>query len=180
MPSSSRRIRSFSASVSVSRESLATWSTSFMLILASATALELLQMGVLKGEALAAHACEVHGGDHVVAFSLDAHEQAFAPARVAELGADAEGQIIVLHGGRRGRRLSHRGRRGARGVQQHELLRGNLEQEARGLAEAVALDAAMERVGEPEPLLGARDADVAEATLLLELLGLVHRPRVGK
>src|SRR5262245_31530996 len=174
MPSSSRRMRSFSASVSVSRESLATWSTSFMLIFASATALELLQVGVLKGEALATDARKVHGGDHVVAFPLDAHEQAFAPARVAELGADAEGQVVILHGGHRGRRLSHRGRRGARGVQQHKLIRGNLEQEARGLPEAVALDAAVERVGEPEPLLGARDADVAEPALLLELLGIVH------
>src|SRR5262245_14467441 len=130
MPSSSRRIRSFSASVSVSRESLATWSTSFMLIFASATTLELLEVGVLKGETLAADTCEVHGGDHVVAFPLDAHEQAFTPARVAELGADAEGQVVVLDGGHRGRWLSHRGRRGARGVQQDELLRGNLEQEA--------------------------------------------------
>jgi hypothetical protein len=36
----------------------------------------------------------------------------------------------------------------------------------------------VERIGEEESLLGARDADVAEAPLLLELVRVVHRARV--
>ena len=58
------------------------------------------------------------------------------------------------------------------------MLRRHLEQEARGLAEAVAVHPAMEGVGDPEPRLRARDPDVAEPPLFLELVHRVHRADV--
>ena len=50
----------------------------------------------MEGQTLSTDAGEMDGGDHVGALALDADEQALAPARVAQLGADAEGQVIVF------------------------------------------------------------------------------------
>src|SRR3989442_13294647 len=69
--------------------------------------LELLEVRVFERQALAAHAGEVHGGDDVAAFSLDADEEPLAPARVTELRAHAERQVVV-HGGRGRRGNGHR------------------------------------------------------------------------
>ena len=88
-------MRSFSSSAERSRASRATCSTSFIVILGSAIGLQLLEVRVLERQALAADAGEVHGGDDVAALALDADEQPLAPARVAELGADAEREIVV-------------------------------------------------------------------------------------
>src|SRR6266481_8895437 len=179
MPSSSRRMLSFSASESASRARRATCSTSCIVILGSGTALKFLKMHVFEGEALAADAGKVHGGDDIAAFPLDADQESLAPARVAELGAHPERQIVVHGGGRRGDgRGPTTGGLRARRVQQPHLVLGNFEQKARGLSDAVALDAPVQRIGEPEPLLGARDPDVEEPALLLKLLGVIHGPRV--
>ena len=78
----------------------------------------------------------------------------------------------------RPRRARRRRARLARAFSSVDLVLRDLQEKARGLADAVALDAAVERVGEHEALLGARDADVAEPALLLELLRVVHRARV--
>src|ERR1700675_4026892 len=214
MPSSSRRMRSFSASESARRARRATWSTSFIVIFGSAmvtappvtgtrlascsrrrgeriptiwppyspsprTSLELFQVSVLQREALAADAGEVDGGNDVAAFSLDPVQEPLAPARVAELRADAEWQGVVLHRRRQGYRCSARhGRRGLRRVEQHELRLRDFEQKTRGLPRPIALDAPVEGVGEPQPLFRPCDADVKEPALLLELLGVVHGARV--
>src|SRR6266581_7916606 len=133
MPSSSRRMLSFSASESASRARRATCSTSCIVIFGSGTALEFLQVRVFEGETLAADAGEVHGGDDIAAFPLDADQESLAPARMAELGSHAERQVVV-HGGS--------GRHGdgpgpttgglrARRVQQHHLVLGDFEQKAR-------------------------------------------------
>ncbi len=58
--------------------------------------LELFEVRVLEGQALAADAGEMDGGDDVGALALDADEESLAPARVAQLGAHAEGQVVVL------------------------------------------------------------------------------------
>src|SRR5207302_1406298 len=63
-------------------------------------------------------------------------------------------------------------------VQRDELALGHLAQESRGLADAVAMNPSMERVREIEALARARDADVAESALLLDLVLVVHRPGV--
>src|SRR5262249_20247860 len=102
MPSSSRRMLSFSASESASRARRATCSTSCIVIFGSGIGLEFLEVRVLEGEALAADAGEVHGGDDIAAFPLDADQESLAPARVTELGADAERQVVGHGGGRRG------------------------------------------------------------------------------
>src|SRR5216684_834328 len=99
MPSSSRRIFSFSASVKARRARRATCSTSARVIFGSpifCDTLELFEVRVLEGQALAADAGEMDGGDDVGALALDADEESLAPARVAQLGAHAEGQVVVL------------------------------------------------------------------------------------
>src|SRR6266581_5858481 len=161
MPSSSRRMLSFSASESASRARRATCSTSCIVIFGSGTALEFLQVRVFEGETLAADAGEVHGGDDIAAFPLDADQESLAPARVAELGSHAERQVVVHGGGLRGDSPGPTtGWLRARRVQQGHLVLRNFEQKARGLSDAVALDAPVQRIREPQPLLGARDPDV--------------------
>src|SRR3972149_11125019 len=93
MLSSSRRMRSLSASDSSSRASRATCSTSFSEIFGSAT-LDLLQVRVLKREPLAPDAGEMHGRDHVRTLALDADPQALAPARGAGLRAQPAREVL--------------------------------------------------------------------------------------
>src|SRR5437870_838468 len=83
-------------------------------------------------------------------------------SRVTELRAHAEGQVVV-HIGRRGSGHGTAiGRIGARRVQQHDLVLGDFQEKARGLSHPVTLDAAVERIGEPQPLFRPRDAHVKE------------------
>src|SRR5438093_7706764 len=82
MPLSCSRMRSSSASVRASRESRATCSTSCREI-----TLELLQLGVLQREPLAAHAGEADRHDRVAAVALHAHHQALAEPRVTHAAA---------------------------------------------------------------------------------------------
>ena len=98
---------------------------------------------------------------------------------MTELRAHAERQIVV-HGGLGRHGDGHRtsGRIGAGRVEQHDLLLGDFQEKARGLSHPVALDAPVQRVGEPQPLFRPRDADIEEPSLLLELLWVVHGPRV--
>src|SRR5262245_40448786 len=79
MPSSSSRIRSLSSGERSRRARRATCSTSARVIRRSATS-DLLEMGVLQRQALAAHAREVDGGDHVFPLALQAHEEPLAVA----------------------------------------------------------------------------------------------------
>src|SRR4029077_19427657 len=169
MEFSCSRMRSNSASVKARRVRRATCSTSLRSIIAS----HLLEMRVLDREPLAADAREPDRDDVVGPVALDPDHQALAEARVAHPGPDAEGQILAdRFGGRSvgsgilgpsGRRLPPR-------IQRDELALRHLAQEPRGLTDAVAMDAAMERVREIEPLSGPRDADVAETALLLDLV----------
>src|SRR5713101_2884190 len=103
MLSSSRRMRSFSSGPSSSRASRATCSTSFSEILGSLmTVLHLLEVRVLERQALAPDAGEVHGRDHLVTRALEAHEEALAPARMAQLCAEPEREVVRRFGLGRG------------------------------------------------------------------------------
>src|SRR6202035_852485 len=129
MPSSSLRIRSFSGADSSSRASRATCSTSTIVIFGAPATLDLLQMRVLQRETLAAHAGEVDGGDHVRALALHPDPQALGPPRVAQLGAQAEREVVpAVRLGRRGHGGDDRVRPPR--VQELELLLRNLEEEA--------------------------------------------------
>src|SRR5262245_62810316 len=170
-------MRSSSASVRCSRVRRATCSTSLRSIIGS----QLLEMSVLLREALAADAREADRHDVVAAVALDADDQPLAEARMAYARSHAERQLLGNRvGGRRvgGGVDGPAGRRLAPDVQRRQLLFAHLAQEARGLANAVAVDPAVQRVGKVEALLGARQPDVAQAALLLDLLLLAHRPRV--
>src|SRR5215467_1698550 len=101
-----------------------------------------------------------------------------SPKRAWRTRADAEGQVLADRVGSRsvrGRVLGPARRRLAARVERDELALGHLAQESRGLADAVAVDAPMERVREMEPLAGARQPHVAEASLLLDFVLVVHR-----
>ena len=63
-----------------------------------------------------------HGGDHVLAFALDAHHEALAPARVAQPRADPERQVLVHVGGGR----APTGAAGIRGVLGAAVQQGEL------------------------------------------------------
>src|SRR5881296_2713285 len=169
MEFSCSRIRSSSASVRASRVRCATCSTSVRSIMGS----ELLQMGVLQREPLAADAGEAHRDDEVGAVPLDPDDEPLAETRVTHLGADAERQVFA--DGVRGRRVGYRVRRPAgRGltsrVQRDELILRHLAQEARGLADSIAVNPPVQRIRKIEPLAGARQSHVAQAALLLDLL----------
>src|SRR5215470_19646038 len=91
MPLSCSRMRSSSASSSASRANRATCSTSCREIM-----LELLQLGVLERQALAADAGEADGHHRVGAITLDADHQPLAEPRVAHAGADADRPRLFL------------------------------------------------------------------------------------
>src|SRR5439155_7458675 len=131
------------------------------------------QVGVLERELFSPDGGEADRDERVTAAPLDADHEPLAPAAVADARADLDGQVVVARVGERRLRLGRRPRLGAaRGAEEGEVFRGHLEQEARRLAEAVAVHPAMEGVGDPELRLRARDPDVAEPPLFLEL---VHR-----
>src|SRR5438309_4557479 len=167
-------MRSRSASLRANRASRATCSTSCREI-----TLELLQLRVLQREPLAPDAGEAHGHDGVGAVALDADLQALAEAGVAHAGADPDWPRLLLGlvarhlAGGQGGRLLH-----AAAVERQEAILRHLAQEPGRLAHPVAVDAPVERPRQREPLLGARDPDVAQAALLLDLVGVVHRARV--
>src|SRR5215471_19354423 len=104
MPSSSRRMRSFSSGARDSRASRATCSTSSRVIrgslmTSSRRASELLEVRVLERQPLAPDAGEVHRGDDVVALPGEPDEEPLAPPRVAELGAEPEREVVAGVGG---------------------------------------------------------------------------------
>src|SRR6266446_9763645 len=139
---------------------------------------QLLEVGVLQREPLAPDAGEGHGHHDVRAVALDADHQALSEARLAHARADLDRPrllfgLVARHHARLGER-----RLGSRGVEQREVRLRHLAQEPRGLADAVAVDAPVHGVREIEPLTRAGEPDVAEAPLLLDLLGIVHRARV--
>ena len=112
-----------------------------------------------------------------LALALQAHEEALAIAGVAQLGAEAEREVLAGVGAEptaAGAACAL----GAGRVQHGQLGFRDLEEEARRLAHPIPLDAAVQGIGEEESLLGAGDAHVAEAPLLFELVRVVHRARV--
>src|SRR5262245_7785789 len=171
------RMRSSSASVRCSRVRRATCSTSLRSIIGS----QLLEVSVLHREALAPHAGEADRHDVVAAVALDADDEPLAEARMAHPRAHAERQVLGdgVRCGRVGGGIGGpAGRRLAPNVQRGQLILAHLAQEARGLADAVAVNPPVQRVREVEALAGPREPDVAEAALLLDLLLVVHRARV--
>src|SRR5262245_58186160 len=105
---------------------------------------DLLEVGVLERQALAADTGEVHCRDDVGAFALEADEQPLAPTGVAQLGAEAKRKVIGGLGGNRSRvARSWPGALGHASVQQPELGFGDLEEKAGGVRHAVAEHAAM-------------------------------------
>src|SRR5262245_677362 len=138
MEFSCSRIRSSSGSVRASRVRRAACSTSLRSIIDS----HLLEVGVLDREPLAADTREADRHDVVGAVALDADHQPLAEARMAHARADAERQVLADRVGRRGvggRVLGPAGRWLAPRVERDELALGHLPQEARGLADAVAV-----------------------------------------
>src|SRR2546426_7738505 len=135
-------------------------------------------MRVLEREPLASDAGEADGDDDVPAVALHADHQPLAEARVPHASADLDRPLLFLGlVARYHARLGERRLR-PRGVEQREVRLRHLAQEARGLADAVAVDAPVHGVREVEALARAGEADVAEAALLLDLLGIAHRARV--
>src|SRR5713226_1263832 len=139
---------------------------------------DLLEARVLERELLAAHRGEAHGHERVAPAPLDADDEPLPPTAVTDARPDLERQVVAA---RVELRLLDGGvaaRLAPRGAEERQVLLGHLEQEARRLAEAVAVHPPVERVGDREALLRARAADVAEAPLLLDLVGRGHRARV--
>src|SRR5207245_10939876 len=91
-----------------------------------------------------------------------------APAKLRVGGERvAEGRVRLAHDP--AARLRPRGER-------RQVLLRQLAQEARRLAHAISVDTPVQRVREVEPLAGARDANIAEPALFLDLLRLIVRP----
>ena len=68
----------------------------------------------------------------------------------------------------------------APGIQQGELLFGNFQEKARRLAEAVAVEPPVERVGQIVLPLRPGEPHVAKPALLLQFLRVVHGLHVGE
>src|SRR2546425_11804090 len=119
IPLSCSRMRSISVSLSSSRARGATWANSPRLIMGAGSARpadsvgglrrgaprfrsayrdslqsDLLQVGVLERELLAAHRREADGDERVTTAPLDTDHEPLAPAAVADARADLEGQVV--------------------------------------------------------------------------------------
>src|SRR5260370_30098757 len=132
--SSCARMRSSSSSVRCRRANRATCRTSSRLSMGS---LQLLEMGVLEREALAADAGEADRHDDVGGLALDTDHEALAPAGMAHPRTDLERQVVVrdLGGGPMPDLVGFeaRRRRRARRVERGQLILRHLAQGARWL-----------------------------------------------
>src|SRR5207249_1279201 len=114
-------------------------------------------------------------------FLLDADDHPLAPARVPNARAHAKRQIVAERLAEGRVRLAHDpAARFRPRVERRQVLLRHLAQEARRLAHAISVDTPVQRVREVEPLAGARDANIAEPPLFLDLLGILERPRMGE